>query len=94
MTADRPSYNCRQKNWEPWRSKNFCLTKPDSVLLSGEELNSCSHGDQFLGNYTAACPKNTELQHFSQAGGRLFFAKLSFGRSKESGNDSFLCEMF
>jgi hypothetical protein len=36
------------------RSKNFCLTKPDSALLSGEELNSCSHCEQFLGNYTAA----------------------------------------
>ncbi|MBK6876873.1 MAG: hypothetical protein IPG99_10610 [Ignavibacteria bacterium] len=34
--------------------KNFCLTKPDSALLSGEELNSCSHCEQFLGNYTAA----------------------------------------
>ncbi|MGB3017114.1 MAG: hypothetical protein WBC65_04845, partial [Ignavibacteria bacterium] len=32
----------------------FCLTKPDSALLSGEELNSCSYCEQFLGNYTAA----------------------------------------
>jgi len=70
MTAGRPSYNCRLKNCEQWRSlpgidyseaksvrqtgKNFCLTKPDSALLSGEELNSCSHCEQFLGNYTAA----------------------------------------
>jgi hypothetical protein len=54
MTAGRPSYNCRKKNCEQWRSKNFCLTKPVSALLSGEELNSCSHCDQFLGNYTAA----------------------------------------
>ena len=29
--------------------KNFCLTKPDSALLSGEELNSCSHCERFLG---------------------------------------------
>jgi hypothetical protein len=26
--------------------------------------------------------------------GRLFFAKLSFGRSKESGNDFILCKWF
>ncbi len=54
-----------KKNCEQWRSlpgidyseaksvrqtgKNFCLTKPDSDLLSGEELNSCSHCEQFLG---------------------------------------------
>jgi hypothetical protein len=49
MTAGRPSYNCRKKNCEQWRSKNFCLTKPGSALLSGEELNSCSHCERFLG---------------------------------------------
>jgi hypothetical protein len=64
------------------------LTKPDSALLSGEELNSCSHCEQLYGS--------GRLSALSLSKG--FFAKLSLAcpelakGSKESGNDFILCK--
>jgi hypothetical protein len=79
------------------------LTKPDSALLSGEELNSCSHCERFLGNYTAACPAT--IIRMQRVWGRRAgdFSLPSFlslppndfiGGSKESGNDFIICKWF